>query len=225
MGDVTLAARALLFCIFAVAALAKLLARDTSSVEFRDFGVPARIAKLTEPLLVPAELAVATSLLIQPTARIGAVAATLLLLIFIAGVANALRNGRRPQCGCFGGLHAEPIGNSTLVRNALLTAVAAFAAATGPGTGLGRWLSAGSHIAITGGLAVAVMATLVARGRLRAASPTPDAPASVRPPVKNDLLRRHAPAFDLDGACGPRQTLDSLSAEGLPLVLVFGDAG
>ena len=225
MGDVTLAARVFLACVFAVAAISKLLSQATSPVTFREFGVPERIARLTEPLLVPTELAVAVSLLLQPAARFGAVAAALLLLIFTAGVANALRNGRRPQCGCFGGLRAEPIGRSTLARNGVLFAVAAFAAAAGPGTSLQRWLSAGGHIAITAGLAVTAIAALAAAGRLRPAGKAADAGAPTPPPPADDLPGRQAPAFALDGACGPSLTLDSLCADRLPLVLIFGDAG
>jgi len=226
MGDVTLAARVILGCVFALAAVAKLLARDSSRVSFDDFGVSPRIASLTEPLLVPAELAVAASLLFQPTARLGALGATLLLLIFTGAVANALRNGRRPQCGCFGGLHAEPIGKSTLVRNGLLAVLAMFTAATGPGTGLGRWLSTGGHIAVTVGLGAVALAALLTAARLRPPRAGSDPQGTVQPAVaKGPSCGQQAPVFALAGACGPHLSLDSLTSDDRPLLLIFGDAG
>jgi hypothetical protein len=225
MGDVTLAARVLLACVFAVAAIAKLLSQATSPVASRDFGVPDRVARLAEPLLPPVELAVAITLLLQPTARLGAAGATLLLVIFSAGVANALRHGRRPQCGCFGGLSADPISGSTLARNGLLAALAGFAAGTAPGTSLQRWLSTGGHILITLGLAVTALSVLAASRRSRHAGTAPGAGGVTPPALASRLLGQQAPAFALDGASGPRLTLDSLCADGRPLVLVFGDPG
>ena len=225
MGTVMLAARAVIALVFATAAVTKL--RDPAAVRatFREFGTGERLASLA-PALAFAELAVASGLLIQPAARWAAVAAALLLCIFIGGMSNALRAGRRPDCGCFGGLHPKPIGRSTLVRNALLTALAAVVAEAGPGTSLSHSLPSGSRVAILVGL-VAVVTSVLATGSTRR-STQPRVDRVLTPPpslVPRTLLGHAAPGFDLDGACGPRQTLVSLCADHLPVVLIFGDSG
>ncbi len=40
------------------------------------------------------------------------------------GVVVAMVRGRKPDCHCFGQLHSEPVGRQTLIRNAVLAAVA-----------------------------------------------------------------------------------------------------
>ena len=80
--------------------------------------MPARLAASAGPALPLAELAVAVALVIRPSARWGAPGALLLLPVFIAGVARAMSQGRTPDCHCFGQLHSEPAGRSTLIRNA-----------------------------------------------------------------------------------------------------------
>ena len=61
----------------------------------------------------------------------GAVAALATLLVFTAAIAVTLARGAAPDCNCFGGLGRTAVGRGTLVRNALLAAIAAFAAAAG----------------------------------------------------------------------------------------------
>ena len=111
--------RCLLAVVFIVAAIGKLLDVEGSRRALVEFGVPVRATRLGAVLLPFAELAVAILLLFVPTARWGALGALLLLLAFSAGVARAMSRGEAPDCHCFGQIHSEPAGRSTLIRNAL----------------------------------------------------------------------------------------------------------
>jgi thiol-disulfide isomerase/thioredoxin/uncharacterized membrane protein YphA (DoxX/SURF4 family) len=133
-----LAIRLVLAAVFLTAAAGKLLDRPGSRAALEQFGLPARLAAPGALALPVLELAVAASLVGTPTARAGAVGAAVLLLAFVAAIARAMHQGEAPDCHCFGQLHSEPAGRSTLVRNAAL-GVAAVAVAGG---GAGRSLAA-----------------------------------------------------------------------------------
>jgi hypothetical protein len=135
-----------LAAVFAVAAVAKLADRDGARQAVRAFGVPGRLAGPVAAALPPAELAVAVALLITTTAVAGAIGSVALLALFLAGISRSLAQGRQPDCRCFGQLHSAPIGWKTLARNLALLAVAALAAAAGPGAGVGTWASGMSAV-------------------------------------------------------------------------------
>ncbi|MGH7606652.1 MAG: MauE/DoxX family redox-associated membrane protein, partial [Gemmatimonadales bacterium] len=118
-------ARGGLALVFIAAGVGKLLDPVGSRRALRDFGVPRGWAGPGAWLLPIAELAAAAALLTQALARVGAVASLLLLAAFALGVANALRQGRAPDCHCFGQLHSAPAGRGTLVRNLALGVPAA----------------------------------------------------------------------------------------------------
>lgn len=226
MDTAILGARLLLTVVFGIAAVAKLRDPVASRVTFQDFGVDERLSRVGALLLAPAELAVAVAVMIVPSARWGALGAVLLLLMFIAGIANALRQGRRPDCGCFGGLRPTPIGRSTLVRNGALLVVAAFVALAGPGPAVDGWLAARSAGELVLAAAVILGAGAVFVRALRSTVPRSGAHVSQPAPVPaGPEIGQPAPAFSLDGACGEPRTLISLCSLGRPVVLVFGDAG
>ena len=89
-----------------------------------DFGVPVIIAAPLAVLLPVAELALGVAILVPATMRLAAWAMAGSLVIFSAAVLNMLRLGRRPSCGCFGDVSAEPIGAGTVVRNGALIGAA-----------------------------------------------------------------------------------------------------
>lgn len=66
------------------------------------------------------------------TAWFGALGALLLLLAFVGGIAYDISKGRNPDCHCFGSLHSEPAGWSTLIRNSVLSVIALFVLISGP---------------------------------------------------------------------------------------------
>ena len=126
--------RLLLAGVFAVAGVAKLLDAEGSRRALRDFGVSQRLSRPLGLLLPLAELAIAAALVVPDSARWAAIAAAALLAVFVVAIANALRQGRAPDCHCFGQVHSEPAGRGTLARNAILIGVAgAVAARAGSG--------------------------------------------------------------------------------------------
>src|SRR4051794_20976103 len=141
MDTAVLLIRILLAGVFVVAGVAKLLDREGSRRSLREFGVSEGLAGPAAVLLSAAEIATAALLVFQPTAQWGALAALLLLLAFIAGIANALRHGITPDCNCFGQLHSAPAGRETLIRNGVLAALAAVALVAGPGPTVDGWIS------------------------------------------------------------------------------------
>jgi peroxiredoxin/uncharacterized membrane protein YphA (DoxX/SURF4 family) len=119
-------ARLLLAAVFAFSGVAKLLDQAGSRQAVIAFGVPSPLAKPFGLFLPLAELAVAAALIPALAAWWGALGALALLLVFVAGIAANLAQGRKPDCRCFGQLHSAPAGWKTLARNGLLMAVAAF---------------------------------------------------------------------------------------------------
>ncbi len=222
---VFLSIRCLLAVVFLVAAIGKLLDLAGSRRALEEFGVPAPAARIGGVALPIVELAVAIALVFRPSARWGAAAALLLLIVFAGGVARAMSRGQAPDCHCFGQIHSEPAGPSTLIRNAVLAAGAAALVVAGPGPSLDGALGSlhGAAIAL---VVVSVLAALLAaataqlwadtrrlRTRLTAAIAAQGAPG----------LSRGAPApdFDLAPVRGTIHSLTELTEQLRPSVLVF----
>ncbi len=223
MGTATLAARVLLALVFAAAAITKL--RDPSGLAgtFRDFGVPMRLARVGSVALPPVELILATGLMLVPTERVAAIGSGILLLTFIAGIVNALSQGRAPDCGCFGALKPAPVGRTTIVRNALLVLVSVFAAVSGPGPSVDQWVAARTplQLLLSLMLLVGVVAAIIYWPSSTAVELDP---APVTTGSERVAIGQQAPPFTLRDSAGEQRTLESLSDRGLPLVLVFGSS-
>jgi peroxiredoxin len=125
-------ARSLLASVFGLAGATKLADRDGSRQGLVGFGVPSRLAAPLGLLLPALELTVAVALIPSSTAWWGAIGALGLLLVFLGGIGYSLAQGRTPDCRCFGQLHSAPIGYATVIRNAVLAAVAVFVALAPP---------------------------------------------------------------------------------------------
>jgi peroxiredoxin/uncharacterized membrane protein YphA (DoxX/SURF4 family) len=244
MNLILLTTRLILTSVFAVAGTAKLLDRPGSRQSLREFGVPAALSAPLALLLPLAELACAVALLPAASAWWGATGALALLSVFIVAIAVNLARGRTPDCHCFGTLHSEPVGWTTVVRNAVLAGMAGVVVWQGPqhaGPGLVSWLGAlsGTELmllvlsvafaALAALLLVMVFQILAQNGRMMLrieaveaklggrAEPSP-APAGL--PVNTE-----APAFSLSGLDGIPVALDTLRALGKPLLLFFSEPG
>lgn len=162
-----LLARLLLAAVFLLAGLAKFADPKGASDALRDFGLPRALAHLFALLLPLVELAVAAALVPVASAWYGACGALALLVTFLIGIAIALARGRTPDCHCFGQVHSAPIGKKTLIRNAVLAAVAAALVFLGPrrvGPSLWQHLaSAGDDERRLFGVAAVVLAFLAYR--------------------------------------------------------------
>ncbi|MGI8580043.1 MAG: TlpA family protein disulfide reductase [Solirubrobacteraceae bacterium] len=162
MAALLLIARLLLAGLFGVAGGAKLADRDGTRVALEEFGLK-RFLSPAALLLPLAELSVAALLLPAVTARWGGVLALALLSVFSIAIAGALRRGETPDCHCFGQLRSAPTGRVTLVRNAVLAALAAFVVVAGWGDGGAssvRWLgdlSSAGVVALVGGVVLVLL--------------------------------------------------------------------
>lgn len=225
MHGAVLSLRCLLALVFAVAAAGKLLDLTGSRRALEEFGVPEGVARLGGVALPLAELAVAIALVLRPSARWGAVGACVLLMAFVAGVGRAMAQGRAPDCHCFGQIHSEPAGPSTLIRNAVLAAMAVFVIAAGPGPSLNGALS-GLNASQAGLVGVSAAAVLLAlsllqlwsdRSRLKrelAVAIAARSPAGLPRGMQ-------APEFALTPVRGSAGSLGELLEGGRQAVLVF----
>ena len=218
--------RLLLAGVFAVAGVAKLLDAEGSRRALRDFGVSQRLSRPLGLLLPLAELAIAAALVVPDSARWAAIAAAALLAVFVVAIANALRQGRAPDCHCFGQVHSEPAGRGTLARNAILIGVAGAVAAAGPGPGIHTWVSDRSALELVAA-AIALAAAVVAARKLRRWRDDRRRKAAILRGFEAKFgtsglpVGSPAPDFALSDVGGERRSLEALCAPGLPVVLVF----
>ena len=227
MDVVALGGRVLLALVFAVAAVGKLTDREGARRALRDFRVPARLVAPSAWLLPVAELTVAVALLVQGSARAGAIGAALLLFAFMAGIAAAISRGEAPDCNCFGQIGSAPAGRGTLVRNAVLASVAVALAVYGAGRNPASWLAgrptAEVLVLVLGLVSVAAVAALAGvwreRARLRTELGRARDSLAVFPPGLP--IGADAPAFALAAIAGGTVSLSDLLARGRPLALVF----
>lgn len=251
MDTALLIARLVLAAVFAVAGFAKLMDRDGSRAGLEGFGVPAKLAKPGGILLPLAEIAVAILLLPVATAWYAGLAALLLLLAFVGGIAYNMSKGRAPDCHCFGQIHSEPAGWSTLIRNGVLAAVAVFLLVPGPGDSgysIVGWIGDLSAAEVVLGIvAIVALIAVVIEGWLLvhllgqngrvllrldaldaiiaeggAALPSNEAAAPAAP-AAGLPVGAQAPAFRLEGLHGETMTLDALRSAGKQVLLIFSD--
>ena len=241
--------RLVLASVFVVAGIAKLADRRGSRRAMTDFGVPAALAASFGLLLPLAELIVAAALVPTATAWWGAVGALTLLLLFVVGIGANLARGRKPECHCFGQLHSAPAGWSTLIRNGVLAAVAAFVVwqgREGVGPSAISWMGSLSTLQslalIIGLLLLGLFAAqwwflthlLRQNGRLLvrlealeekiSGGAVPSQNGAQQAPPPGLPVGSQAPTFNLSGLYGETLTLESLlrSSE-KPLMLLFTD--
>lgn len=131
MELVLLLIRIFLFGVFALAGIGKLLDLEGSEKAVKGFGVPDNLAKAVSVVLPIVELAIAVLLLSTATSWIGSIAALLLLAVFIGGMIFQIAKGNAPDCHCFGQIHSEPVGKSSLIRNIGFAILSLFLAAQG----------------------------------------------------------------------------------------------
>ena len=118
-----------------------------------DFGAPRWVVAVLPWL----ELVVGGLLVAQVGGRWTAALACLLLAVFTVAVAIRLRLGDQVPCGCFGETSSEPVSRATLVRNLVLTLIAAVGV-----------LRSGGASSLSVAVGVVVGFAVVAESRVRA---------------------------------------------------------
>lgn len=215
--------RLVLSLIFTVAGITKLLDLDGTREALKNFGAPAWLIPALSFLLPFIELGIALGLLANSSVSIAALGALLLLSVFILAIGINLAKGRTHDCHCFGQLHSEPLGWSTLVRNFIF----AFAA------GVVLWQTLTSPVdsivtafvdlgAIQWVLLIAAIVgttfTLVDYRR-RTKRNAKEALATKQP--EGLPVNSIAPAFELAAYHGGTKSLAQLIAHGKPVLLIF----
>ena len=230
-----LIARVGLAAVFALAAVAKLADRRGTRATLVEFGLPPALAGPCAITLPVVELTIAVLLLPTLTARSGALAAAVMLVVFSAAIARSLARGEQPDCNCFGQLHSAPVGPAALLRNLAVLAVGVAVVAAGPGRSLSSALAGVNWLAA---LAVAALVAILAvqswfgyhlfrqNGRLleriRALEERRGEPQHGRqhPGLPEST---QAPEFELPDIAGRRRSLKQLLAGGVPVALAFLD--
>jgi peroxiredoxin/uncharacterized membrane protein YphA (DoxX/SURF4 family) len=124
MEIVLLLIRLILFGVFALAGIGKLMDLQGSVKAMREFGTPDEFAKTFAIALPFAEIVFAFCFLFKEMAWVGALGSLLLLLTFIGGMLWQISQGKAPDCHCFGQIHSEPVSKKSLIRNVVFAVLA-----------------------------------------------------------------------------------------------------
>ena len=116
--------RLILFAVFMLAGIGKLLDLKGSEKAVKEFGTPEELAKFFAVALPFAEIVFAVCLLFAETSWLGAIGALILLLSFTGGMIWQLAQGNAPDCHCFGAIHSEPVSKKSLIRNIIFALLA-----------------------------------------------------------------------------------------------------
>lgn len=220
--------------MLAIAGVAKLLDQPGTRRSLVDFQAPARLASVLALALPVVELVIAAALLAPRLSQWAAAAALVLLVIFSSVVTRALVHGTTADCNCFGSLTHSTVGWRTLVRNAALGALAAFAAfGTSEGAGALAWIDDVVGDESVAAAVVAILLTAVIglswfswqllrqNGRLlvRLDAQAEELGGGGPPPAAG--VGEDAPRFARADVDGEPVSLDSLLSRRQPAVLLF----
>jgi len=241
MAIVLLTARCVLATLLAVAGLSKTFSVGGTVRSARQFGFPERLARLIAVLLPATELGTALALVGRHSASFGLVTAAVLLAAFLAVTVQAVWRGRTVSCHCFGNFSAAAVGKATVVRNAVLFAVALATTSltlnepSPLGVAYGsldatQWVVAGLGavvLLLSGLFWRTVVALLEQQGRLLLRldelSGVAGAGGNADPVLPGSAVGTPAPAFALRSLEGETLTLESLTSLGRPVLAVFAD--
>ncbi len=221
--------RLALAAVFVVSAVAKIRDRDGSRGAVVAFGVPTTLAGPIAFALPVVELLCAGLLVLgDPFATAGALASLLLLAVFTGAIVVNLRQGKRPQCHCFGSLGGQTaISWSTVWRNIGLMVLAGTSllgpapkpsvpeALTDLASGQGL-VAVGFAVLLAAvlGLSLGLRALVTRYGTVLLRLEALERAAGIAEPLP-------APDFRLANLRGEEVTLDDVLARGRPLLLTF----
>lgn len=240
MEEILLFVRVILFFVFALAGIGKLLDADGSAKALRAFGMPEGVLPFLGYALPIAELSIAILLLFPGTSWYGAIAASFLLIAFIGSMVWQMYKGNAPDCHCFGQIHSAPVSITSILRNLILFAAAAFMAVRGQNFQGPSFAASRADVIQTLLLLLVVVAVIVAISYLKRLV---DSLASIvkrvdflemldavdTPKVRDEAGDPHdglpigavMPAFELRSRAGGIISRDSLLSAGRPLLFFF----
>jgi thiol-disulfide isomerase/thioredoxin len=207
--------RLALMGIFGIAGITKLLDQRGTREAVENFGAPKSLAPTIALVLPFVELLIAAGLLFSTSVWWSALAALLVLGLFIFAISANLLRGQTHDCHCFGQLYSRPLGWPTLARNIVFTIGAVFLLQQAAGTSvptlvevLGAW-----QLTLLMAAFVAVVGFAIYLQR-RSANKTS--------PVYEGLpIDSIAPPFELEAYAGGTKSLAHMLAYGKPLLLIF----
>jgi uncharacterized membrane protein YphA (DoxX/SURF4 family)/thiol-disulfide isomerase/thioredoxin len=219
--------RIALSAVFGAAGVTKLLDLNGTREAVTNFGAPKTLVPALAIILPLLELSIAIGLLFNQTVWWSALAALLLLGLFILAISINLAQGRTHDCHCFGQLHSRPIGWTTIARNVLFAVAAAVVLWPGRQesnpeivTTLGDTLARLNEV----GWVVLIAVVIGAAGALiYSQRRAKRAAAKAEAEPKGLPLGSIAPPFDLPAYEGGRKSLAQLIQYGKPLLLVFAN--
>jgi uncharacterized membrane protein YphA (DoxX/SURF4 family)/thiol-disulfide isomerase/thioredoxin len=221
MHLITVLLRIALSAVFGVAGVTKLIDPRGTREAVKNFGAPEPLAPVLAIILPIVELTIAAGLLFTSTSRVSALAALLVLLLFVVAISVNLARGRTHDCHCFGQLYSRPLGWPTLVRNIIFALGAVFVlwqldtSASSSILDTLAQLSSSEWLVLLG--AVAVVIAVLAYSQKRQKRPANETPAG---PIGLPL-NSVAPPFELTAYAGGTISLTQLLAYGKPLLLIF----
>lgn len=215
--------RLALSLIFTVAGVTKLLDLKGTREALKNFGAPPFLIPAFTFLLPLIELAIALGLLSNRSVSFAALSALGLLGLFIVAIGINLAKGRTHDCHCFGQLHSEPLGWSTLLRNfafAFAAGVVLWQSLTRPLESifsLRHEMGPVQWVLLIAGIIGTITMLVNYRQRTRSAR---EAVAAEQKP-QGLPINSIAPAFELTAYDGGHRSLTQLIAHGKPLLLIF----
>jgi uncharacterized membrane protein YphA (DoxX/SURF4 family)/peroxiredoxin len=221
MMIVILFVRIALSAVFGTAGVTKLLDQRGTREAVRNFGAPEPLAPALAIILPFIELAIAAGLVFSYSLWWSAMAALLLLMLFVVAISINLARGNVHDCHCFGQLYSRPLGWSTLARNFVFAIGALFLLwqwGTGQPPGIVetliqlnpvQWLIVAAAIFVT-----AVVGLMLQRRQKRNAVAASKQPHGLP-------LDSVAPPFELPAYDGGTRSLEQLLDYGKPVLLIF----
>ena len=214
--------RLILSLIFLVAGITKLTDQKGTREAVMNFGAPKAAAPSVAVVLPLLELAIAIGLLFSSTARLSALAALLVLGIFVVAIGVNLAQGKTHECHCFGQIYSRPLGWSTLVRNVLFALAAGVVIWNGRESQPPLISTISQAVAELGTwqLVILIVGVVAAAGFFLQRRQGSD--AELQPDEPTGLpIGSPAPDFDLPEYEGGRTSLVQLLALGKPVLLIF----
>jgi len=221
MTLLTVLLRVGLSAVFGVAGITKLLDPAGTRKAVKNFGAPEPLVPLLSIALPLVELAITVGLLFANTTRPSAVAALIVLALFIVAISYSLARGQTHDCHCFGQLYSRPLGWPTLARNFIFAfgaAIVLWQAASKPPASIPAilaQLNSTQSLVLFGVIAVIVAVLIYLQQKQKRVTVKAAAAPEGLP------LDSVAPPFELRAYSGGTTSLAQLLAFGKPLLLIF----
>ncbi len=220
MSLIIILVRVILSAIFGVAGVTKLLDQSGTREAVTNFGAPKSAAPAIAVVLPLVELAIAVGLLFTATAWWSALAALIVLGVFVVAISVNLARGNTHECHCFGQIYSRPLGWPTLVRNMVFALAAGIVLWNGQ-HGQSNIVLAISELSASQALLLIFGIIIAAAGLVSFQRRQKQKVAHVHEESVGLPLNSEAPAFELPNYEGGSTSLQYFLDIGKPILLIF----